>query len=75
MKQEGVAVLLLHEDALGDSCLHRPPERAYGIPLASRVEGQMHDPYEAPKLTELGTIEEMTRQDPPIDLEISIVIG
>jgi hypothetical protein len=35
----------------------------------------MHDTYEAPKLTELGTIEEMTRQEPPIDLEISIVIG
>lgn len=34
----------------------------------------MHS-YEAPKLTELGTIEEMTRQEPPIDLEISIVIG
>ncbi|MGH2759724.1 MAG: lasso RiPP family leader peptide-containing protein [Actinomycetota bacterium] len=34
----------------------------------------MHS-YEAPKLTEFGTIEEMTRQEPPIDLEISIVIG
>ena len=29
--------------------------------------------YEAPTLTELGTIEELTRQDPIID--ISIVIG
>ena len=32
-----------------------------------------HDVYEAPKLTDLGTIEESTRQD--LDLDISIVIG
>jgi hypothetical protein len=31
--------------------------------------------YEAPKLTEYGTIEEWTRQDPPIDIQVSIVIG
>jgi hypothetical protein len=31
--------------------------------------------YEAPTLTEYGTIEEWTQQQPPIDVGLSIVIG
>jgi hypothetical protein len=31
--------------------------------------------YETPKLTEYGTIEQWTRQNPPIEIEVSLVIG
>ncbi len=35
----------------------------------------MRDMYEAPALVEHGTVEEWTRQEPPIDIELSVVIG